>query len=285
MPARYICHNGNFIPDNNPVLSHGNRAFCYGDALFETIRGYGTRPLFFDLHWQRLSEGMKTLGMDAGNISATELEAYLIKLLNKNRIFKGARIRITLYRNEGGLYTPSDSSISWLMESSELQEEKYVLNSKGLHIDIYDAIYKPVNMLSNLKTSNALIFVMAGLHRKKNDLDDCLLLNQFGRITESISSNVFIVKDDQIKTPPLTEGCIAGIMRHNVLEISKDEGFQIQERGVLEKDIYEADEIFLTNSVNGIRWAGAYKDRRFFNFKSKKINNVLNERAFKSLPG
>jgi len=280
MAVQYICHNGNFLPEDEPVVTHRNRAFRYGDALFETIHCLGTSPQFLELHWKRLSQGMKILRMEPGNFSMQIMGAAIEKMLNKNRIFKGARIRLTVYRDEGGFYTPTVNSSSWLMESTELENEHYLLNNKGLRIVIYDNIHKPVHVLSNLKTSNALIFVMAGIFRKENSLDDCLLLNQFGRVVESISSNVFIVKEDNIKTPPLSEGCIAGVMRYNIMKVLADEGFSVQERGILESDVYDADEIFLTNAISGITWLGAYKDRRYFNFTSKKILNTLNERTF-----
>jgi branched-chain amino acid aminotransferase len=281
MPTSYVCLNGNFLPDDQPVISHRNRAFCYGDALFETIHCLGTQPQFIENHWLRLTQGMKILRMDpAGDFSLQLIERYIGKLLNKNRIFKGARIRLTVYRDEGGLYSPENNSISWFMESSALEHEKFELNHKGLYIDIYDVMHKPVNILSNLKTMNGLIFVLAGVFRNENNLDECLILNQYGRITESISSNVFLVKDERIYTPSLSEGCISGTMRYTIIELAGKAGYEIQERGILERNLLDADEIFLTNAIRGIRWIAAYKDRRYYNFVARKLNVKLNEIAF-----
>jgi branched-chain amino acid aminotransferase len=272
--------NEKYFLNTENGISHHNRAFRYGDALFETIRCLGTQPCFLDLHYDRLIKGMKILKMDVPNNFRQIIGTTIEKLLNKNRIFKGARIRLTVFRDDGGLYTPDTNSISWLMESDSVATEKFSLEPKGLTIDIYDDIHKPVNQLSNLKTTNALIYVLAGIHKKENKLDECFILNQFGRITESISSNIFIVKEKTIITPALTEGCIEGTMRQLIIDIARGNGYEIMEKGVLEKYLVEAEEVFLTNAIQGIKWVSAYKDRRYFNFSSRKLIAALNEKAF-----
>ena len=281
MSSKYFYLNGEFHLSEEKTLSHRNRAFAYGDALFETIHCMGTAPQFFQNHWIRLSQGMEILKMKPDkDFTSKEIETCIEKLLNRNRTFKGARIRLTVFRNEGGLYTPEQNSISWLMESSSLDYEKYELNQKGFHIDIYDGIQKPINILSNLKTNNSLIYVLAGICRKENSLDECLVLNQYGRIAESISSNIFILLNEKLITPPLTEGCIAGTMRHTVIELAMQLGYAVEERGILERNLIEAEEIFLTNAIQGIRWIAAYKDRRYFNFVARKLILALNEAGF-----
>ncbi len=281
MHSKFICHNGQFLLSTENSIQHSNRAFCYGDALFETIHCLGTEPQFFDQHWTRLSYGMKILKMNTGgNITQEIIREYIVKLLNKNRIFKGARLRLTVFRDQGGMYAPERCSVSWILESTALENERYEINTKGLVVDIFDEVHKPVNSLSNLKTTNALIYVLAGFFRKENNFDECFVLNQYGRISECVSSNVFIVFENKMITPPLTEGCIAGTMRQVVLEIASSEKYKAKERGILEKDLLEADEIFITNAIQGIQWIGAYKDRRYFNFVARKLMNLLNEVAY-----
>jgi branched-chain amino acid aminotransferase len=281
MDSKFICHNEKFLLSSENNLPHNNRALYYGDALFETIHCLGTEPQLLDRHWARLSNGMKVLKMNIDKgFTLDILHNYIVKLLNKNRIFKGARIRLTVYRDQGGLYTPERNTISWFIESSDLVYEKYMLNQKGLKADIFDDLHKPVNKLSNLKTNNSLIFVLAGLYRKENNLDECFILNQFGRIVESVSSNIFLVFEDQIITPPLSEGCIAGVMRNEIIDIASSENYSIKERGILERDLIEAEEVFITNAIQGIQWIGAYKDRRYFNFAAKKLLASLINREF-----
>jgi branched-subunit amino acid aminotransferase/4-amino-4-deoxychorismate lyase len=281
MLQNYICYNGEYVPGGEKHITHHNRAFCFGDALFESIHCLGTQPQFLDNHWLRLSQGMKILKMFPDKDFTRELIKLSIeKLLNKNRIFKGARIRLAVFRDEGGLYTPEHSTISWIMEAMPLEHEKFELNQKGLVIDIFDEIHKPVNILANLKTGNALLFVLAGIYRKENRLDDCIILNQFGRITECISSNIYLVTGNTIITPPLSEGCIAGTMRSNILKIAILAGYKTEERGILEKYLLDAEEIFITNAIRGIQWVGAYKEKRYFNFAARKLIISLNELGF-----
>jgi branched-subunit amino acid aminotransferase/4-amino-4-deoxychorismate lyase len=281
MLSEYILLNGKYYSANENVLSCQNRGFCYGDALFETIHCLGTQPQFFELHWARLIKGMGILKMIPGDdFGLVNIKKCIEKLLNKNRIFKGARIRLTLFRDAEGYYTPGKDTISWLVETSVLQQEQYTLNTKGLIIDIFDGLHKPVNILSNLKTTNALLYILAGIYRREKGFDECLILNQYGRIAESISSNVFAAYGNTIITPPLSEGCIEGTMRQTILKIAKDMGYKTEERGLLEKNLLEAEEVFLTNAIKGIQWIGAYKERRYYNFIARKLSAKLNEVAF-----
>lgn len=281
MGTEYLLLNEKFYPVNGPVIMHTNRAFCYGDALFETIHCMGTQPQFPELHWQRLLKGMKVLKMQIPeNLHLKNIHNYIGKLLNKNRVFKGARIRITVFRDQGGLFSPEKNTVSWLMESSVLENEQYKLETKGLAIDIYDELHKPVNILSNLKTTSSLIFVLAGIYRKENNLDECLVFNQYGRICESISSNVFVAKGNKIITPSLDEGCIEGTMRYTIIDILKELGYDVEEKGILEKNLIDAEEVFLTNAIQGVKWVSAYRDRRYYNFISRKLIAALNQKAF-----
>ena len=283
MEAKYICIDGEFLKADESQLLYTNRAFQYGDALFETIHCSGTSPHFIGNHITRLKQGMKVLHMDyTEDLEKDKLCRNIEKLLNKNRIFKGARIRLTIFRKAGGLYTPTTHEVSWLMQCSVLENEFYELNQAGLHVDIFDEVHKPVNILSNLKTNNALIYVLAGNYRNQLQLDECIVLNQFGRVCETISSNIFIYHNEKLITPPLSEGCIAGTMRFTVLQLAELAGYRTEERGILEKHLIEAEEVFITNAIQGIRWVSAYKDRRYFNFVSRKLMAALKSTAQQS---
>jgi branched-chain amino acid aminotransferase len=281
MQSEYILLNGKYYLTGEKVLSHRNRGFCYGDALFETIHCLGTQPQFFDLHWKRLTKGMQILKMLPGEeLKADIIQKHIEKLLNRNRIFKGARVRLTVFRESEGLYGPDTDTTSWLIETTVLRHEKYELNQKGFVISVYDEVLKPVNILSNLKTSNTLGFILAAKFRSENGFDECLLLNQYGHIAESIGSNVFVTFGNNIITPPLSEGCIEGIMRQTILKIAEEIGYKLFEKPMFERDIMEAEEVFLTNAIKGINWVLAYKDRRYFNFIARKLSLKLNILGF-----
>src|SRR6056297_1046367 len=222
MPVNsFILFNGHYHRKEDFGLSYRNRAFCYGDALFETMHANGTHIHFFADHMIRLRLGMKTLGMKIPfNIEHDTIEKEIIKLLHKNKLYQGVRIRLTVFRNEGGKYTPRDNSVSYLAETEYLEKEHYELNRKGLILGLYDQIKKPVNKLSNLKSANALIYIQAGLYAEQNNCDDCLIINEQNHLTEGISSNIFLIKENTLYTPPLNDGPVAGIMRKQILKIA-----------------------------------------------------------------
>lgn len=281
MHKQFICLNGDMLPAGEPSLLHTNRAFCYGDALFETIHANGTRLQFFDDHYRRLEKGMKILGMEKNpGIGQENLKASLIKLLNKNHLYNGVRVRLSIFRDTGGYYTPEASSCSFLAETIPLQSDKYLLNEKGLKTDLFTGIRKQPDILANLKTANSLLYIIAAQERKQRGLDDCILLNTENRIIESVISNIFLLKNGILLTPALEEGCVDGVMRRQILRIAKREGIECLESRICEPDLPEADECFLTNAISGIRWVVAYRHKRFYNKTAKRLTLALNTEQF-----
>lgn len=282
MAEKYICLNGSYIKSDKPILESKNRSFLYGDGLFETIHANGTEPQFVELHMIRMLSGMNMLKMIIpGFFSAAYFTSHIKGVLTRNKQFQGARVRITVFRNGGGLYTPETNEVSFVIESNPLEYDLYTLNQQGYRIEIFPDIAKPVNLLASVKTTSALLFVLAGIFRSENLLDDCLILNQPGRICESISSNIFLLKGNKYYTPSLKEGCLPGIMRQVIIEIIKDEGLYINDDCSLTvDDLLKSDEIFLTNSISGIRWVVAFRQKRYYNKSSKFLIKLLNDKAF-----
>jgi len=280
----FILYNGQYHYRDEFGLSFKNRSFCYGDALFETMHANGTEIQFFEDHMIRLKYGMKILKMEVPTILETEfIGKEIIKLLHKNKLYQGVRIRLSVFRNDGGKYTPTDNNISYLVETEYLENDHYELNYKGLIVDLFKDVKKPVNIFSNLKSSNALLYVMAGIYAKENKLGDCILLNEKENIVEGISSNIFVIKSNTISTPPLKDGPIAGIMRKQILKIADVNGLKINfENSLTEAHLLNADEIFFTNCISGIRWVLAFKERRYFNHISRQFIDKLNIETFKN---
>ncbi|RWU09828.1 aminotransferase class IV [Pedobacter chitinilyticus] len=274
---QYILFNDQFYESDAPLLQAQNRGFKFGDGLFESMRMCGGKLKFPELHADRLHAGMKTLKMDG----YTLLDEYFLKqkateLAKKNKINGNARLRLTIYRNGEGLYTPQSNKVGYLLEASALPNAEYELNAKGLIIDVYDEIPKPINKLSNYKTTNALLYVMAGLYQKRYSLDEALLLNQNGFLCESTSSNVFVVYQGQIYTPALSEGCVAGVMRNVVMKLAKQHQLPLIEAQINPQILNEAEEVFVTNAVSGIRWVMGYGRKRYFNEVAKALSAKLN---------
>ncbi len=277
MQNNFVNFNGNIVEAGQPIFTAANRAFRYGDAVFETIRLMNGEILFFEKHLARLSRSMELLGMNSHD-DLTFHNLYLsIRHLDQVNNLKGnGRIRLEVFRNDGGLYTPQSNNVSYLIEVSNLSNRSFQLNDSGLKIDLYTDIKKPVSRLSNLKSSNALYYVMAGLFKNKSNSGDCLVMNTDGRIAEAISSNIFLLEDNIFYTPSLDEACVAGIMREVLIQHLRDQGKQVVEKGINVDDLLKADEIFLSDVIHGIRWVGAFRTKRYFNNYSTKLIKELN---------
>ena len=278
--SQFLCINGEFKNSAEPVLSSTNRGFRYGDSLFESMRITNGNVQFLGDHFKRLRAAASVLRY---NLSVEFNEAYVASLIGqlkeKNNIQNEARVRLSVFRNEGGYYTPSTNDVSFLIEMVPMAEMGYTLNLKGLTVDIYSEIKKSRNSLAGFKNGNALIYIMAGLHKKQNNLDDCVLLNDKDNVIEASSSNVFAVKNGVLYTPPLEDGCVDGVMRRQILDLAKQNRTSVYEIALAFNVMLNADELFLTDAVNGIRWIGAYKSKRYFNNTSKLFTEKLNQRA------
>jgi len=281
MNSHQLSYNGDFYSEDTALFTADNRAFRYGDSLFETIHCNGTQIQFFDEHIERLKLGMNQLHMEIPDNFPEIIEQNIKSLITKNKSFLGTRIRLSIFRNSGGLYTPKTNRISYLIESSKLEEPQYFLNKKGLKIGLFDTYKKTSNSLSGFKTGNSLPFILAGLHKSEKKWDDCLLINERQNLVESVSSNLFVVKDGILFTPSLESGAVNGIMREQIIQIALDLGITVYDDCIMKPEqLMEADEIFLSNAIVGIRWVVAYGERRYFNRSAKVLIEELNKRAF-----
>ena len=276
----FICLNGDIVPDK-PLLNIQNRSFTYGDGLFETMRTRGTRILFLEQHYQRLCRSMETLKMNTTALPSTaDIEACVSRLLYRNKFLKAARLRLTVFRNSGGFYCPQNNDVQYCIESSPLENGSFSLNTKGLFIGIYNDIPKYPTSLAAIKSTSALLYVLAAAFAKQNRFDDCLLINHEGFLVEATSSNLFICKNGIIYTPPLSDGCLPGIMRDQIIEIARQNGYDTVDNQSLTREFLAgATEVFLTNSIQGIQWVLAYNEDRYFNRLSKTLLEKLNNKA------
>jgi branched-chain amino acid aminotransferase len=238
--------------------------------------------MFLRDHITRLKLGMTVLRMNVpAEFNTENIQEQITNLLKHNTHAPNARIRLTVFRNDGGFYTPETNAISFLIESTEI-EGAYELNQKGFWVDVYSDIKKSVNKLANIKTGNALLYVMAGLAKQSMRLDDCFLINESGTICESINSNIFLVKNGTIYTPPLTDGCVAGVMRKQIMALATQNKILVFETSITDYTLSNADEVFLSNSINGVQWVGQYKQKYYTNkmavFFNEKLNALAMER-------
>ncbi|TMI85372.1 MAG: 4-amino-4-deoxychorismate lyase [Bacteroidetes bacterium] len=197
-----------------------------------------------------------------------KLREEILTLARKNKCVQLARIRLSVFRGHGSLYeNDKDKEPQYIIECWLLNELVNNLNENGFIIDIYPIAKKSTDIFSNLKTANFLPYAMAALYAKENKLNECLVLNTAGNIADATISNLFIIKDQMILTSALSQGCVNGVMRRNIIE----SGLPIKETIITEEDLLLADEVFLTNAISGIRWVKQFRDKTYNNDETVKI--------------
>jgi aminodeoxychorismate lyase len=247
--------NGKMLGEEKIAISPNNRSFRYGDGFFETMKLINGKIILVDHHFERLFTTLEIVQFTKPNyFTPTYLQEQIIALAQKNQHQKLARIRLTIFRGNGGLYDVENHQPNYLIQTWELNPANNSLNENGLVIDIFKDAKKVCDNYAHLKSNNYLGYAMAALWAKKNHLNDALLLNPYNHIADSTIANIFIVKDGTIKTPALADGCVAGVMRRHLLTCIKADNMPIQETQITIDDLLQAQEIFLTNAIYGIKW-------------------------------
>ncbi len=250
-----LIHNGHLVAETDVHLHISNRSFRYGDGCFESIRLINGEAPFLRLHYERLVETTQFLKINLPESLSYEGFKSQINLLAKtNNVNEGGYARLTIFRNDGGFYQPGNNDSQFIIEAVSIADKVYTLNETGLKIGIYSENPKAMVRMSNFKTNNSLHYVLASIFMKENGLDDCLLVNASGNVVESSNSNVFVVIDGILLTPPLTEGCLDGVARRIILSWIKETGIVFQERPIKVDELDAAYEIIVTNAVRGPRW-------------------------------
>lgn len=272
----FFTYNGKFYKENEPVITPDSRALKYGDGLFETIKLDRRKLLLKQYHFERLFNGMQVLGFDTPpDYTADFFEKEIIALADKNTQYDTAvRARLTVFRGNESLTKSGNDFPNYIIQTWNIPGTTE-LNINGFSIDVCPGLKKSFDILSNIKTNNFLTYLTAARFAKMNKLDDCILLNSVDKVCETSIANIFIIKNKNIYTPPLTDGCIAGVMRRWILETSKNSGNSIIERSLCIEDLKEADEIFLTNSIYPIRWVKQFRDVSYNNTQIQFIYNEL----------
>lgn len=273
--------NREFLEEQNAVIPYDNRGTFYGDGVFETLRCYNGKALLFEEHYFRLMSSMRILRMDIPPFFTPEfLEESIHELLFKQGLHKNhSRIRISVWRKSGGLYTPNDLSVNYSISSSILED--MFINVTKNEVDLFKDHFVYASMLSTLKTTNKAVNILAGIYASENDYDDLLLLNQNKMVVEAISGNVFLRKGDQIKTPPIDDGCLNGIMRtHIIKQLKKMLNYNFVEEAITPFELQRADEIFTTNMIRGVQSVTKYRKKSYTNETASELVELLNETFF-----
>ncbi len=269
--------NGN-IEEQESLLTH-NRAFLYGDAVFETLKIVQGKVLFLEDHYFRLMASMRILRMEIPmNFTMEYFEEQLLSVVLKNGFSDSARARITVYRNDGGYYLPTTNTISFLVHTSPLKNQSYVWDGKTCEVDLYKDFYVSKQLISSLKTTNKILHVTASIYANENGLDNCILLNDAKNVVEVLQGNLFMVLGNKLVTSPTSEGCINGVMRKQVLSLArKIEGLEVVEEVISPFDLQKADELFFTNVIRGVQPITKYRKKEFVTSIANQLLDALNE--------
>ncbi len=274
-----INFNGTVLPEGGNSISIDNRGYKYGDALFETLKVLNGKILFWEDHYFRLMSSMRILRMDIPMSFTMEfLESEILKTLDANDLANAnARVRMNVHRKDGGKYLPETNAIEFNMETHHLDADYYSLNDKTFTVDLFKDYFVAPGLLSTLKSNNRIVNILGSIYAKENKFDNCLLLNTNKNVVEGLSGNLFLVKENQIKTPPIADGCLKGIMRKQVIDvIHAMEGWELVETSISPFELQKADELFLTNVVIGIQPITSYRKKDYLNKVSRVIVERLN---------
>lgn len=273
-----INFNGNIVEQEENILTQ-NRAFLYGDGVFETLKIINSKILFLEDHYFRLMASMRVVRMEIPmNFTMEYLEEQILKVVEENGLLASARARITVFRNDGGLYLPKTNEVSFLIHATALENTAYVLNTAHYEVDLYKDFYVTKQLLSSIKTTNKLINVTGSIFAHENGLNNCILVNDTKNVVEVLQGNLFMVIGKKLITPPVSEGCLNGVMRKQVLALAKKiEGIEVTEEIISPFDLQKADELFLTNVITGIQPITKYRKKEFTNSLAHLLVQKLNE--------
>lgn len=273
-----INFNGNIAAENDNVLTQ-NRAFLYGDGVFETLKIINNKILFLEDHYFRLMASMRVVRMEIPmNFTMEFFEEEVLKLVQQKGISASARARITVFRNDGGLYLPKTNEVSYLIHATPLDNTSYALNTAEYEVDLYKDFYVTKQLLSSIKTTNKMINVTGSIFAHENGLANCLLVNDTKNVVEGLQGNLFMLIGKKLITPPISEGCLNGIMRKQILALAKKlEGIEVLEEIISPFDLQKADELFLTNVIIGIQPITKYRKKEFTTDLAYLLVQKLNE--------
>ena len=273
-----INFNGLIVSNDTNILTR-NRAFLYGDAVFETVKIMDSKVLFLEDHYFRLMSSMRVIRMEIPmNFTMEYLEEQILTLAKSKNMAISSRARITVYRNDGGYYLPQDNTVSFLISVESLDTAFYSIDKKDYVVDLYTDFYISKQLLSSIKTTNKIINITASIFANENGLDNCLLLNDSKNVIEALQGNFFMLKGNVLTTPPVSEGCLNGVMRKQILALArKIENLEVVEEVISPFDLQKADELFITNVIKGIQPITKYRKKEFTTDLASKLVQNLND--------
>ena len=276
-----VNNNGTLTELPTDYNGFDNRGYKYGDALFETLKVVNGKIFFWEDHYFRLMASMRIMRMDIPMHFTMEfLEEEILKTVDANNLLTStARVRCSVDRGYHGRYLPTQQSeVHYNIVAERYDQPFYTINETANYtVDLYKDHYLAPGLLSGLKSNNKALNVLGSIYASENDLDNCLILNTNKSVVEALNGNLFLVKGEVVKTPPLEEGCLKGIMRKQVLSIlAEDVNLLPEESSISPFELQKADALFITNVIQGIVPIRQYRkksyDTDFASMLVKRLN-------------
>lgn len=277
--------NGHLIESENATVALDNRGLNYGDAIFETMRFADGKLFFWKDHYRRLISTLGILKMEVPNAFKIDLleQEILRTVRTSNSLNGGFRIKLLVWRKTGGKYEPISNKVEYAITFEKLEASVYILKETKYEIALFKDHLISSGILSSLKTNNKLVNILGSIFAKENGYENCLLLNENQRVVEALNGNVFLIFEDTIFTPPITDGCLNGIMRKHIISIAKKiPNYKVKEVSVSMSDVLSADEIFITNVIQGIVSVSKFREKTYGNEVADIILPKLNKKVINS---
>jgi branched-chain amino acid aminotransferase len=261
---RHVNINGKLQSATSAGVPYDSRVVRYGFGLFETMLVIDGKIQLKELHWDRLFSGIELLDLVMPELMTREwMESELIRTVKKNQLEKLCRVRFQVYAGRGGLFEGQAAWTEFIIECHPVDPSIVQLNEKGLSLIYAENLAKSPNMICNLKTTNAMLYALAARQATARNADNAIIKNVYGNPMETTLSNIFCIKNDTLYTPPLTEGCIAGVMRKYIIQQLPSKGFTIREEPFVPGFLESADAVFTTNAIRRIKWVQRIEDKQY----------------------
>lgn len=272
--------NGNLV--KNLVVPSHSRALRYADAVYSCLKYVAGNIIFWEDHYFRLMANMRIIRMQIPDTFSMEfIEQQIKRTIVANKLEnKTAFVRFLVVRTQGTELAPDSNSVEYLIEVQPTDNPFYQNQNIPYTIEIFKDFYIHADLLSSLKTTNKMQHIVGSVFCKENDYQNCILLNNHKNIVSALNGNLFLVQNNIVKTPSLSQGCINGITRKKILEIlRKMNEFEVQETEISPFELQKSDEIFITNTQIGIQSVSQYRKKQFTNTLATNLVGKLNTLA------
>ena len=272
-----VNYNGN-IQESSSISIENNRGFLFGDSVFETIKVMDNKVLFLEDHYFRLMASMRICRMEIPmNFTMEYFESQIVTLISSLEKNNSYRVRFSVYRESEGFYLPKSRNVQFIVTASPLSSDLYSIGKEIYEVELYKDFYIQKQLLSALKTNNKMLQITGSIFASENGYDNCLVLNDEKNVVEALQSNLFMKTGNVVVTPPVSDGCLNGVMRKQVLEILKKiEGIEVNEISISPFDLQKADELFLTNVISGIQPITKYRKKEYTTEFASEVVKRLN---------